>query len=102
MTEGDNTSGDWGMEGLIPNYLKRRFAELGQIEAALNNGDLSPVAMIGHKLAGNAETFGFPALGHLGAKLEAAATAQNETEVRRIRAQIEVFLNQIDTSGKYR
>lgn len=97
-----NASGDWGMNDLIPNYLKRRHAELVQIDAALIDGDLAPAAMIGHKLVGNAQTFGFAPLGELGRELEAAAVAQNAIEVRRIRMQIGEFLNKIDTSGKYR
>jgi HPt (histidine-containing phosphotransfer) domain-containing protein len=58
---------------LIKKYLQRRNEDLNLCERALANQDYETLQMIGHKILGNAGSFGFPELGQIGKLLETAA-----------------------------
>lgn len=53
-------------------YLERRRGDLLKAKQALSEGDFQTLQNMGHQWKGNAETFGFPDLGQLGARIEEA------------------------------
>jgi HPt (histidine-containing phosphotransfer) domain-containing protein len=62
------------LEPLIPNYLDKRHADIGKMEAALEAGDLDSVREIGHAIKGSGGGYGFERLTELGWEIEKAAT----------------------------
>jgi HPt (histidine-containing phosphotransfer) domain-containing protein len=57
---------------LIPQYLANRRLELTALEGALANQDFETIQSTGHKLKGNAGSYGFYELTELGDCLEKA------------------------------
>lgn len=57
---------------LIPSYLENRVKEYQRLCELLTHGNLKEINQIGHKLAGNAGSYGLVELGKLGEQLEYA------------------------------
>jgi HPt (histidine-containing phosphotransfer) domain-containing protein len=62
---------------LIPRFLERTNAALGQLQAALAAGDTRTLQDISHQLRGTAGGYGFDHLGELAKQLEEAVRAGN-------------------------
>lgn len=62
---------------LIPDYLKNRKLELEQLKKLVEQGDLVEIKRIGHKLAGNAGSYGLFDLGEIGVKIEGIITIKD-------------------------
>ncbi|MBH48084.1 MAG: hypothetical protein CME71_07925 [Halobacteriovorax sp.] len=62
---------------LIPGYLENRSKELLELRSLVSSNDLEGIKKIGHKLAGNAGSYGLPELGAIGAKLEESVIMDN-------------------------
>src|SRR5262249_28327450 len=77
---------------LVPDYLKHRKEEVDKIEAAISEGDFEWIAQVGHRLRGNAKTYGFEPLGVLGESLQKAATSRNVSQIRTITGSMNDFL----------
>ena len=58
---------------LIPAYLENRFKEHQLLCELLTNGNIEEINRIGHKLAGNAGSYGLNDLGKIGEQLEIAS-----------------------------
>lgn len=58
---------------MLPKYIKNREADLQKITEAFKAGQLEDIQMIGHRIKGNATSFGFPELSELAARIEVAA-----------------------------
>lgn len=58
------------IKSLLPDYLANRDKELIHLKELLIHGDLIEIKKIGHKLAGNAGSYGLAELGTIGANLE--------------------------------
>ncbi|KYG65143.1 hypothetical protein AZI87_11270 [Bdellovibrio bacteriovorus] len=58
-------------------YLSRRLAELAKIQEMAHAPDWEFVIKVGHQIKGNAKTFEFPSLSHLGARLEEAGNVKD-------------------------
>lgn len=63
-------------------YLNRRLDEVAELNECLLSGNYEPALMIGHRLKGNGETFGFPLISKIGISLELAAQAKDEAKLR--------------------
>lgn len=62
-------------------YLNRRKIEIEELKQSLSRNDFDVAVNIGHRLKGNGETFGFPAIGKIGISLEAAAKAKDKEKL---------------------
>lgn len=62
-------------------YLKRRLDELDRCRSALKEAEWDLISRVGHKIKGNAETFGFESLTNIGNEIETAAQAKNPVKV---------------------
>ncbi len=69
-------------ENLLPDYIKRREADIVEIESALNSGDLKKIEHICHMVRGNATTFGFPGLTDMCREIESAARSLDKQRIR--------------------
>jgi HPt (histidine-containing phosphotransfer) domain-containing protein len=58
---------------LVPQYLDRRRAELGDLHAALHAADTVTLQRMAHRIKGTAAGYGCVDLGDLAAELDAAA-----------------------------
>ena len=70
-------------------YLKRRREEVTQCRTALIEGGWDVLKRAGHRIKGNAETFGIESLAPLGAKLEVCADNHESTEAEQLLNQLE-------------
>ncbi len=86
---------DRDLASMIPLYLSKRFAEMGELREALRRGDLKSVEGIGHKLVGAAGSYGFPELGELGRSLEAAAQKKQLSTLWHLFSQYELYLSRL-------
>lgn len=58
-------------------YLTRRQTEVGQLKESLVHNSFELSLVIGHRLKGHGETFGFPQISQIGILMECAAKEQN-------------------------
>jgi CheY-like chemotaxis protein len=66
---------DPDLADLIPAFLEITGAEALDMKKCLEQGDFQTLARHGHSLKGAAANYGFPELGRLGGRIEAAALA---------------------------
>lgn len=71
-------------ENLLPDYIKRREADVITLENALREHDFSKIAQICHMIRGNATTFGFPGLTNMCRSVETAAEKSDANEIKRV------------------
>lgn len=74
-------------------YLLRRQKDFVDCTEAFTLRDPAVFVRIGHQLKGNAQTFGFEALGELGTKMEIAAQEQNWESLNELMGSFRSFLS---------
>lgn len=83
----------WGLTVPLESrlkYLRRRRAELTQIQSSLQGSpDWELVKKVGHQIKGNASTFGFVNLTEFGKSLEAVAAKADLVKARDLSAELE-------------
>ena len=65
------------IKSLLPEYLDNREAELNLLKQLVARSDLIEIKKIGHKLAGNAGSYGLSELSTIGAKIEELETIEH-------------------------
>ena len=63
-------------------YLTRRQSEVAQLKQSLVEDSFELALMIGHRLKGHGETFGFPHISSIGVQMELAAKEKNMPRVK--------------------
>lgn len=81
---------------LIPSYLRRRREDLIQFRMLLEGRDFQAIQQLGHKLSGNAATFGFKTLSQLGTDLEDAADHRDVTRIEELLSSLGEHLEAIE------
>jgi HPt (histidine-containing phosphotransfer) domain-containing protein len=81
---------------LLPKFIARRRQDVATIRDALARGDVEVIVRIGHNLRGNGLSFGFPEIGPIGERLEAAAEASDRERVLAELEALEAWLARID------
>ena len=79
----------------IPRFLENRRGEIVRMRDAIHADDLAIVASMGHKLKGSGGTYGFDSLSALGARLERAATRDDESGLLRIVDELAWYLEHV-------
>lgn len=82
-------------------YLQRRIAEVEGCREALEKNDWAFIVRAGHKMKGNAETFGFDRLALIGNKLEIAAESRNVSQTVEILNQLARVLEGFSADSEY-
>lgn len=83
---------DAELADLIPRYLRQRWADLGFARELLGQDDFVAIAAMGHRLKGNAASYGFAGLSRIAADLELAAEQQDGRLVAARLLSFEAFL----------
>lgn len=78
-------------------YLTRRQAEVVQLKQSLVEENFELALMIGHRLKGHGETFGFPHISSIGVQMELAAKEQDMEKVKEL---VKSLDNSIEESMK--
>jgi HPt (histidine-containing phosphotransfer) domain-containing protein len=63
-------------------YLTRRQAEVEQLKQSLVEDNFDLALMIGHRLKGHGETFGFPLISSIGVQMELAAREKDMKKLK--------------------
>ncbi|MBC7430218.1 MAG: hypothetical protein H7336_16510 [Bacteriovorax sp.] len=63
-------------------YLVRRQTEVGQLKDSLAHNSFELSQIIGHRLKGHGETFGFPQISIIGVSMEEAAIEGNMDKLK--------------------
>jgi len=63
-------------------YLTRRQTEVAQLKQSLIEDSYELALMIGHRLKGHGETFGFPHISDIGVQMELAAKEKDMPKLR--------------------
>lgn len=80
---------------LIPGFLDRRDAEVGELKKMIAEKDFDGMKMLGHKLKGQGGGYGLFVLTEIGAELEKAAKDSSLREVETVAKKYEMTLQQI-------
>lgn len=73
-------------------YLNRRIDDLERLRRGLEDNDYSLALKLGHQVKGNADTFEFPQMAHLGIQIEQAAKNQDREAVELLAAKMETAI----------
>jgi HPt (histidine-containing phosphotransfer) domain-containing protein len=77
---------------LLPRFLEHRRRDVVTIREALERADFETIGRIGHNMAGNGVSYGFPEMSAIGERLEAEANAGNAMAVLEQLASLEASL----------
>ncbi len=81
---------------LVPGYFENRKVELISLKEFFYQKKWHEIQMIGHKLKGNAASYGFEKLTELGSFLEIAAKEHNHNQIQELISQIEIYLSCVE------
>jgi HPt (histidine-containing phosphotransfer) domain-containing protein len=81
---------------LLPRFVMHRRRDIGEIAAALACGDFETIARLGHNMRGNGDSYGFPEVSALGARLEMAANTRDAGAVSELSVLIEAQIAGIE------
>ncbi|MBC77759.1 MAG: histidine phosphotransferase [Halobacteriovoraceae bacterium] len=84
------------LEDILPKYLQNRKQEVEELKSFLANKDFESLKVRGHRLAGNAPSYGMELLGSLGVKIEADAKREDLSNMGDYIQEIEEFLIQVE------
>ena len=65
-------------------YLTRRQTEVTQLQESVTQGSFELAQIIGHRLKGHGETFGFPNISSFGVLMEQAAKEQDIEKLKSV------------------
>jgi HPt (histidine-containing phosphotransfer) domain-containing protein len=83
---------------LVPAYMKRRHEEVARLREFVAQQDAEGVRMIGHKLSGNASTYGFHELSRLGMEFEFAAKSKDFAKIGQLILELADYLEKVEVS----
>ena len=96
--EHEDEEDDFGLTELIPQYFALCRRDLQNLRAALDEKQFDQIRVLGHNLKGSGGAYGFPGLSEIGARIETAAKAGNESEAREGVEQLAEFLKSRDVN----
>lgn len=84
---------DPDLEDLVPGYLEKRRKDIERFEQYLNDKDFEELRSMGHKVKGSGGGYGFNGLSLIGADIENAAKASDESALRKHLEQYETYIS---------
>jgi DNA-binding response OmpR family regulator len=93
---------DPDIKEMAMTYLEQRRQEVSLLKKYLEEKDFKNLNILGHKMRGVAESYGFAELTQYGGELELAAKASQDLEIKDIITKIELYLVNVKiTDGVY-
>ena len=87
---------DSDLKEIIPNFMNGRKKDIGLLETAIKDNNFSEIQSIGHKLKGNAGSYGFDGLGEIGHGIERAAKESKLDDIEKLFEDYKSHLEQIE------
>lgn len=87
---------DSDLQDLIPKYIQNRVNDISICKESIKNNNYQPISEIGHKIKGNAATYGFVKLSEIGSRLEMSAINKNEQDIIQTISEFEEYLEGIE------
>lgn len=81
---------------LVPKYMENRFRDIEQCRKFLSEDNFSEISNVGHKLKGNARTYGFLKLEEIGISLEKYAHQRNKKELEMLINYFSEYINSVE------
>jgi HPt (histidine-containing phosphotransfer) domain-containing protein len=81
---------------LVPAYLKRRDEDVRTLISKLESGDFLTIQTVGHKLCGNASTYGFHEISRIGSQIEAAAKCHEVSKIEALTRDLMSYLKRLE------
>ena len=72
---------DADLEAIVPAFLANRRRDLTTIASCLEQGDLSTIGLLGHRMKGDGGGYGFDQISAIGHQLEQAAMAKDRASI---------------------
>lgn len=91
---------DSDLKDIMPSFLQNRAKDLVNISQALGSKDFKTIQVIGHKLAGNAGSYGLADLGEIGAKIEMAAIKNDSEDLKRLYSEYKSYMDNLEIEFK--
>ena len=76
-------------------YLKRRIQDIEDLRSSLEMDDYSVAMKLGHQVKGNAVTFEFPQMAHIGLEIESAAKRKDKERVKILAEKMESVIHSV-------
>lgn len=87
---------DKDLEEIFPPFIANREKDIVDLKDFISKKDYKSIEVIGHRLAGNAGSYGLPELGSIGAELENAAIAIEESKVVSLVDQYDQYMKSLE------
>ncbi len=87
---------DLDLKDLIPKYLKNRDVDILLCKKNLRENNFKFISEVGHKIRGNAATYGFIELSNIGERLELSALSNNPKETENALKDFENYIQNIE------
>jgi len=87
---------DEEIKEIIPNFLEGREKDIHLFKAAIDSEDFDQLESIGHKLKGNAGSYGFDKMSEYGAIIEIAAKDKDLEKIKSIVKEFEDHFESIE------
>lgn len=87
---------DADLEFLIPQFLENREADIKNLEKLLEESEYDQIRIIGHSMKGSGGGYGFDYLTEIGSRIEKEAELKNESEIKKLIAELKNYLNNIE------
>ncbi len=86
------------LEPLIPGFLQRRREDVEKLKQAMETMDMETLRVIGHSMKGTGGGYGFDGLSEIGAAIESAAKAGEQTVVSEQVEALVDYLNRLQVN----
>jgi HPt (histidine-containing phosphotransfer) domain-containing protein len=87
---------DPDLTDLIPDFLDRKRADLVTMQRALESGDFTTLAALGHKIKGEGGSFGFDTITEIGAAIEMTAKNTDRESARGLIGDLSNYLEKVE------
>jgi HPt (histidine-containing phosphotransfer) domain-containing protein len=87
---------DGGIKALIPRFLDNRRLDVDRLGCAINQMDLESIRLLGHRMKGDAGSYGFTVIAEIGAQIEAVADNNDFGELQRLKNELSNFLDEVE------
>jgi two-component system, sensor histidine kinase and response regulator len=86
---------DVDLEELIPSFLKKKEAEIIELQKSMDNNDFDEIRRLGHKLKGSFGGYGFSVMSEICATIENSAKEQNREELSKYLDRLKVYFKHV-------